>query len=1060
MIILCTVDITTREVTIPSDQRIASYDHKVDVIRFQVETIPGFSLDTSSIKIAAQGPNKARHDYAVDPSTVQIEEETGYITFDWPIPAGVTEMPIGTFKYGDKGQLIFAVCAEIIDGSTVSKAWHSDDGIITVVAHLEPEAGGGEDPEETATNAQKIAQLQTDVAVMGTQVGALANGSPTPVATVAEMTDESAVYLYTGSETGYTAGNWYYYNGSAWTSGGVYGGAVTDTTLSISGKPADAKTVGDALASISLEIDETDGLLYVYVGGQKQGEGIELITGTRYTVSFNLAPNIVSSNTSTKVVEGNAYTTTINSSDPDYQLDTITVTMGGTDITSTAVSGNIVSIASVTGNIGITATAVYYPAVETDSSSLTIATGGTGTLGVKLHAQPMQSQTVRVYSDDLTLDKSSLTFTTSNWNTYQYVGISAPVVEVTTYANIMLTNSDPLMTESTVLVTIKELGYEDLVDTTIPTGAHVLTADDFTEVKPYSSGGRSYQRLYGYNGAYTNVIVPAEFNGNPVFVTSTASSPGTSNSTFGTNTTIQYVTFEDGVAVGEGGNPGSTSGAGLFQGCTSLIGVSNLPSNTTSLSSAFNGCTALKFIDNLDELTACTSLSQTFKDSGIEYVQDLSAMVALANIGQTFRNASSLIKVFGLPVLASASAITNTYAGCSDLEYGIVPEGTNGTTYAFSNCSSLKRVDIFEDGLTTTTLSNTMLSGTSNVTVYCNAGTTTYDSLVSVYGSSSSVTIKTFGSASALPSIVVWGDSISSPNKPWIEWPARLQTKIGTSEYAVKNEALAGEGSPSTTARQGGYVMTVGAFTIPATVTAAEITIMVNGDETFSNIAADESPYAGIFSAGASFNPCTISGVKGFISRSGSQYYFTRLEAGTAVNVSAGTAITSDKDTTFNNADNVMIFYLNGNAGWHNDADRLLDMFQKAVTHFTALGGTKYIVAGPAANVILTNSATKAEVLEFEGKAATAFGSHWLNLREYEIQNGLTENNLTASALDTQRMADGLVPASLVGGGDTTNIVMYDGTSEHGDQNHPNVYGANTIMLAFYNKGKALGYWS
>jgi len=261
MNISCIVDVASREVSFQDTYRIASYDHNVDVIHFSVEPIEDFSLDLSSIKIAAQGPNKARHDYAVDPSTVAIEEETGYITFDWPIPAGVTEMPIGTFKYGDKGQLIFAVCAEIISGDTVSKAWHSDDGIITVVAHLEPESGDGEDPEEEATNAQKIAQLQTDVAVINTQISALGNGSPTPVATVAEMTDESAVYLYTGSETGYTAGNWYYYDGTAWTSGGQYGGAVTDTTLSISGAPADSKAVGDALqdlddriASISFDI--------------------------------------------------------------------------------------------------------------------------------------------------------------------------------------------------------------------------------------------------------------------------------------------------------------------------------------------------------------------------------------------------------------------------------------------------------------------------------------------------------------------------------------------------------------------------------------------------------------------------------------------------------------------------------------------------------------------------------------------------------------------------------------------------------------------------------------
>ena len=254
MTILCTIDLETREVSLPSGQCIAAYDHNVDVIRFQAEAIPGFSLNTSSIKIAAQGPNKVRHDYAVDPSTVQIEEETGYITFDWPIPAGVTEMPIGSgFKYGDRGQLIFAVCAEIISGSTVSKAWHSDDGIITVVAHLEPESGGGEDPEEEATNAQKIGQLQTDVAVMRTQIGAVAGGVPTVVDYVSDMTDTGLIYIL--SSDGY----WYYYDGSDWTQGGTYGGAVTSTTFNQHGVPADDFAVGEALAE-KTDTDDVDAL--------------------------------------------------------------------------------------------------------------------------------------------------------------------------------------------------------------------------------------------------------------------------------------------------------------------------------------------------------------------------------------------------------------------------------------------------------------------------------------------------------------------------------------------------------------------------------------------------------------------------------------------------------------------------------------------------------------------------------------------------------------------------------------------------------------------------------
>lgn len=250
MVILCTIDLETREVSLPAGQVIASYDHNVDVIRFQAEAIPGFSLDTSSIKIAAQGPNKARHDYPVDPSTVQIEEETGYITFDWPIPQGVTEMPIGSgFKYGDKGQLIFAVCAEIISGNTVSKAWHSDDGIITVVAHLEPESGGGEDPSEEATNAQKIGQLQTTTAILQREVSGIASGTPPTAATIAEMDAEtSTVYIYTGSESGESTGYWYYYNGTTFVPGGQYGGAVTSTTFNKHGVPADDFAVGEAFA--------------------------------------------------------------------------------------------------------------------------------------------------------------------------------------------------------------------------------------------------------------------------------------------------------------------------------------------------------------------------------------------------------------------------------------------------------------------------------------------------------------------------------------------------------------------------------------------------------------------------------------------------------------------------------------------------------------------------------------------------------------------------------------------------------------------------------------------
>jgi len=56
-------------------------------------------------------------------------------------------------------------------------------------------------------------------------------GSPLVATTAAAMTQTNRVYVYTGSESGYTAGNWYYYNGSAWVSGGVYNSATLDGTI-------------------------------------------------------------------------------------------------------------------------------------------------------------------------------------------------------------------------------------------------------------------------------------------------------------------------------------------------------------------------------------------------------------------------------------------------------------------------------------------------------------------------------------------------------------------------------------------------------------------------------------------------------------------------------------------------------------------------------------------------------------------------------------------------------------------------------------------------------------
>ena len=66
--------------------------------------------------------------------------------------------------------------------------------------------------------------------------------------------------------------------------------------------------------------------------------------------------NVTSSNKTPMVDLNESYTTTLTAAD-GYTLGSVTVTMDGVDITSTAYSNGVVTIASVTGNITITATA-------------------------------------------------------------------------------------------------------------------------------------------------------------------------------------------------------------------------------------------------------------------------------------------------------------------------------------------------------------------------------------------------------------------------------------------------------------------------------------------------------------------------------------------------------------------------------------------------------------------------------------------------------------------------------------------------------------------------------
>ena len=98
-----------------------------------------------------------------------------------------------------------------------------------------------------------------------------------------------------------------------------------------------------------------------------------------YSITRKLT-NCASSNTANNIAEGAAYTTALSPTGTYKKLGAITVTMGGTDISASAVSGNTITIAKVTGNIVITCAAVITNVIETVGISAdTRLSAGSGT---------------------------------------------------------------------------------------------------------------------------------------------------------------------------------------------------------------------------------------------------------------------------------------------------------------------------------------------------------------------------------------------------------------------------------------------------------------------------------------------------------------------------------------------------------------------------------------------------------------------------------------------------------------------------------------------------------
>lgn len=135
-----------------------------------------------------------------------------------------------------------------VDGA-ISEAEAAVDTAQATLTQVEASVGLAQTAAQEAQTAEGNAEAAAAIAQ-------IRYGSPLVAQIADEMVEQNRVYVYTGSETGYTAGHWYYYDGTTWVSGGVYNGTGinTDTTLTQAGMAADAKATGDEISQIKEDL--------------------------------------------------------------------------------------------------------------------------------------------------------------------------------------------------------------------------------------------------------------------------------------------------------------------------------------------------------------------------------------------------------------------------------------------------------------------------------------------------------------------------------------------------------------------------------------------------------------------------------------------------------------------------------------------------------------------------------------------------------------------------------------------------------------------------------------
>ena len=205
------IDPKTKQIQAIVEQPIVAGENRSQLIVFQMPRYyDAIDLTEMAINIIFESPTG----YTDIVEAINAEYTDEAIRFGWLVPFSACT---------EKGTLTFSI--EFVGDEYVLKT------VTTSTEVLEGVIGGEVVPEPTERSWYVTIQNRVSNAVDNAnsaleQVQSIINALSTPLKalTAEDMTDPACIYVYIGTEEGYTNGDWYYFDPTtnSWVSGGAY----------------------------------------------------------------------------------------------------------------------------------------------------------------------------------------------------------------------------------------------------------------------------------------------------------------------------------------------------------------------------------------------------------------------------------------------------------------------------------------------------------------------------------------------------------------------------------------------------------------------------------------------------------------------------------------------------------------------------------------------------------------------------------------------------------------------------------------------------------------------